>query len=80
MKKFKIKLNTSKDVSNFINLTTRCVDKVNVYSGRYIVNGKSIMGVFSLDLTKPVEVEFCGDIPLDVKAGIQKYIIEEEAL
>lgn len=76
MEKFKIELNTLKDVTAFINITTKYEDKVTVYSGRYIVDGKSIMGIFSLDLTKPIEIEFYGHIPYEVKEGMKKFIVD----
>ena len=49
---------------------------MSVYSGRYIVSGKSIMGLYSLDLSKTIEVEFYGDIPDEVREGMKKFIVD----
>lgn len=56
MKKCIIKLNSIDDVKEFCALTNSCRFDVDVLSGRYAVDAKSIMGIFSLDLTKEVEL------------------------
>ena len=71
----KIVLNNINDVKDFVNLMSKCSGEVSVYSERYIVDGKSIMGLFSLDLTKPVSVDFYGDVPYEVKEGMKKFIV-----
>ena len=70
-----IKLTTTTDVSNFVNLCSKCLGEVYVYCGRYIVSGKSLMGLYSLDLSKHIKVEFHGEIPNEVKEGMKKYIV-----
>ena len=70
-----ININTVNKVKDFCNLCSKCSDDVLVYGGRYIVSGKSIMGIFSLDLTKPLKAEFYGDIPLEVKEGMKEFIV-----
>lgn len=62
-------------VKEFSALCAKCDGDVAVYSGRYIVSGKSMMALFSLDLTKPMKVEFCGHIPKEVKDGMKKFIV-----
>lgn len=69
-----INIATVDKVKEFCNLCSKCTDDVLVYSGRYIVSGKSIMGLFSLNLAKPLKVEFYGDIPYEVKEGMNKFI------
>ena len=64
------------DISNFVTLVSKCRDDVVVKSGHFAVNAKSLMGLYSLDLTKPLKVEFYGDIPYEVKEGMKKYIVE----
>lgn len=54
MRTCKILLNTVTDVKDFVNLVSGCTYEVGLVSGRYSVNAKSLMGVFSLDLSKPV--------------------------
>ena len=57
MKKFNIVLDSIDKVKRFVNIVTTCNYDVDLISGRYIVDAKSIMGIFSLDLSKPVRVE-----------------------
>lgn len=57
--KKQIFLNEVNEIKDFVKHAEKCVDSVTVYSSEgYIVNGKSIMGLLSLDLSKPVEVEY----------------------
>lgn len=71
-----IKLDKINAAADFVNLAYKVVGEVTLYSDRYIVNGKSIMGVYSLDLSKPIKMEVDGEIPDEVKAGMKKYIVE----
>ena len=63
------------DIKDFVNLVSKCSDDVTIGLGRFAVDAKSIMGLFSLDLTKPLDVEFYGDIPYEVKEGMKKFIV-----
>ncbi len=76
MKKCIIKLNSIDDVKEFCALTNSCKFEVDVLSGRYAVDAKSIMGIFSLDLTKEVElvVHASDDESEDFFDGIKKFI------
>lgn len=56
-----IKLDTIMDVREFIEAATALETEVLVKQNAYVVNGKSLMGLFALDLTKPVVVETKGD-------------------
>ena len=49
-----LKLNSFDQVKEFVELACTKDYDIELMSGKYIVNAKSIMGVFSLDLTKPV--------------------------
>ena len=71
-----INIDTVDKVREFCSLCSKCNGEVTVYGGRYIVSGKSLMGLFSLDLSKNLKAEFCGDIPNDVKEGMKKFIID----
>lgn len=57
MANLKIKLATIDDVKNFVSITTTFNCEVDVVSNRYVVDAKSIMGLFSLDLTKPLTLK-----------------------
>lgn len=54
----KVKLTTVNDVKNFCNAASECESDVFVGIGRYIVDGKSILGLFSLNLTNVLNVTF----------------------
>ena len=53
-------LNSINDVKKFVNAAVARPCDIDVVSGRYIIDAKSIMGIFSIDLTKPVRVEIHG--------------------
>ena len=51
-----IRLNTINDVKQFVHIVNQYPYDIDLISGRYIVDAKSIMGIFSLDLAKPIQV------------------------
>jgi len=57
MPAFSLTLSSVEDVKNFVNAASTCPCDVDVRAGRYLVNGKSIMGLFSIDLSQSVQVE-----------------------
>lgn len=57
MKTFNIILNSINDVKNFVNIVNKYDFDIDLISERYVVDAKSIMGIFSLDLTKTITVE-----------------------
>jgi len=61
MKEFKVRLQSITDVKNFVTAASLRNCDVDVISGRYLVDAKSIMGLFSLDLSNPVSVKIHGD-------------------
>ena len=61
MKKVSIMLNTINDVKSFVNTVSKYSFDVDLISGRYAVDAKSIMGSFSLDLSKAIEMEVHDD-------------------
>lgn len=56
MNPFYIKLISIEDVKGFITAANRQYADIDVISGRYTVDAKSVLGLFSLDLTKPLQV------------------------
>lgn len=70
MKTFSIMLKSINDVKDFVNIVSKYDFDIDLSSGRYVVDAKSIMGIFSLDLSKPIRVEvhidecdnFCNEI------------------
>ncbi|MBQ1935683.1 MAG: HPr family phosphocarrier protein [Clostridia bacterium] len=72
MKTATILLKSIDDVKAFVNLTVRFSYDIDLSSNRYVVDGKSIMGIFSLDLSKPIAVTIhsdeCDDLLNELKA------------
>lgn len=61
MKKVTVSLASINDVKSFVNIVSKYDFDVDLISGRYVVDAKSIMGIFSLDLSKPIDVEAMTD-------------------
>lgn len=56
MKTVQISLNSINKVKSFVNEITKFDNDFDLVSGRYIIDAKSIMGIFSLDLSKPIDL------------------------
>ena len=76
MKTFNMVLSSINDVKDFVNIVSRFDFDVDLTSGRYVVDAKSIMGIFSLDLSKPIKVEVYDDNCEEFLALINKFIVE----
>ena len=76
MNKTKVMLGTINDVKNFVTVVTQCDYDVELISGRYAVDAKSIMGIFSLDLSKPIELEAHTDDASAFFAQIKQFIVD----
>ncbi len=75
MKSVDIKLSSIEDVRNFVNIVSRYEMDIDLLSGRYIVDAKSIMGIFSLDLLKPIKLTAHAEDTDALLAEIKPYII-----
>ncbi len=72
-----IMLNSIDKVKNFVNDITRFDSDFDLVSGRYVIDAKSIMGIFSLDLSKPINLSIHSDSDLDqIMETLKPYIIE----
>ncbi len=71
-----ISLKTFGDVQEFVNTLVTFAFDIDLVSGRYIVDAKSIMGIYSLDLTKPITLNAHTDDAEDLFAAIDKYIVK----
>ncbi len=76
MKREKIMLKTINDVKAFVNAVTKYNFDVDLISGRYAVDAKSIMGIFSLDLSKEIEMEVHSDDCADFLNDIKPFIVK----
>lgn len=73
MNKFLIKLDTINDVKEFVNIISLCDYDVDLVSGRYSIDAKSIMGIFSLDLSRPVELQAHVDDCSELKKKLDRF-------
>lgn len=78
MKTVQISLNSIDKVKSFVNDITKFDYDFDLVSGRYVIDAKSIMGIFSLDLSKPIDLNIHADgAALDnVMQIISKYTID----
>ena len=76
MKTVKININTINDVKDFVTIVSRCDYDVDIVSGRYAIDAKSIMGTFSLDLSKELTLNIHSDDCADFLDQISKYTVK----
>lgn len=76
MTTFHIILSSINDVKNFVNIVNKYEFDIDLISDRYVVDAKSIMGIFSLDLTKKITVEVHADDASDFGAELAPYLAE----
>lgn len=76
MKTTNIILNTINDVKLFVNIVSKYDFDVDLISGRYAIDAKSIMGIFSLDLSKPIKVEIHSDNCDAFLSEIKAFVVE----
>ena len=70
-----IKLSSIEDVRKFVDIVSKYDIDIDLSSGRYIVDAKSIMGIFSLDLLKPIKLTAHSDNTDELFAEIKPYMI-----
>jgi len=79
MKTVRISLNSIDKVKSFVNDLVRFTDvDFDLVSGRYVIDAKSIMGIFSLDLSKPIDLNIHADESRldEIVDTLKPYIIE----
>ena len=77
MKTVQISLNSIDKVKAFVNEITKYDNDFDLVSGRYVIDAKSIMGIFSLDLSKPIDLNIHAKGELDdIMAALEPYIIK----
>ena len=75
MKNFYVQLTSIEDVKQFNAAACDTAFDVDIVSGRYVIDAKSIMGLFSLDLARPIRVDARGD-----DAGAEGFYRKVESL
>lgn len=76
MKSVTVMLATINDVKSFVNIVTKYDFDVDLVSGRYAIDAKSIMGIFSLDLSKPIDLAIHAEANVDeIMETLKPYLI-----
>ncbi len=76
MKTVQISLNSIDKVKAFVNDITKFDYDFDLVSGRYVIDAKSIMGIFSLDLSKPIDLNIHAEEGAeDVISALEPYMI-----
>ncbi|MCD8396730.1 MAG: HPr family phosphocarrier protein [Lachnospiraceae bacterium] len=77
MKTVQISLNSIDKVKSFVNDITKFDNDFDLVSGRYVIDAKSIMGIFSLDLSKPIDLNIHAEDNIDeILTVLDTYIIQ----
>ena len=77
MKTVKISLNSIDKVKAFVNEVTKYDAEFDFVSGRYVIDAKSIMGIFSLDLSKPIDLNIHSENNIDeILAKLDEFIVK----
>ena len=77
MKTVQISLNSIGKVKSFVNAITQFDYDFDLISGRYVIDAKSIMGIFSLDLSKPIDLAIHTDENIDdIMEVIKPYLVD----
>ena len=76
MKTVRISLNSIDKVKSFVNDLTKYDVDFDLVSGRYVIDAKSIMGIFSLDLSRPIDLNIHAEDGVEeVLSTLQPYIV-----
>ena len=77
MSNLKLNLGSIDRVKNFVNIIQLFNGDFDLVSGRYTIDAKSIMGIFSLDLSKPVELAIYDESDFEkVSKALEDYIVK----
>ncbi len=71
-----IHLATINDVKRFVNTVNLYDFDVDLSAGRYKIDAKSIMGIFSLDLSKPMDIEIHTEEPQEFLEKIKDFLVK----
>ena len=78
MKSVMIKLSLVENVNRFVNIVTRYPFEMDLRAGRHVVDAKSILGIFSLDLSKPIALEIYANECDELIGEIKPFLAEEQ--
>ena len=79
MNEFYIKVDSVDKVKDFVKVTSKIVPDMDLIVGRYIIDAKSIMGIFSVDLTRKLCLKIHSDNEkecTEIRKKLEKFIVE----
>lgn len=79
MNEFYIKVDSVDKVKDFVKATNKIVPDMDLIVGRYIIDAKSIMGIFSVDLTRKIRLKIHSDNEkecTEIRKKLEKFIVE----
>lgn len=76
MKELKVKISTINDVKEFVSAVMLFGYDIDLISGRYAIDAKSIMGIFSIDLSKELKLVAHSDDTAELEEAIAKFIVK----
>lgn len=74
MKSVKVVLSMAESVKNFVNIVSKYPYDIDLRSGRFVIDAKSLLGIFSLDLSKPIVLEIHSDKCEDLIADLAPFV------
>ncbi len=77
MKTVQIRLSLVENVNRFVNIVGRYPFDMDLRAGRHVVDAKSILGIFSLDLSRPITLEIYSEDCDDLLKEIQPFTVKE---
>lgn len=72
-----IHLNTIDKVKAFVDSVNKFNTEFDLISGRFVIDAKSIMGIFSLDLSKPINLNIYNDDDSDIMESLKPFLIAQ---
>ena len=76
MKTVMIRLSLVENVNKFVNIVSRYPFDMDLRAGRHVVDAKSILGIFSLDLSKPITLEIYSEDCDKLLEEIKPFIVQ----
>lgn len=76
MRAVNIKLSLAENVKSFVNIVSRYPYDIDLRAGRHVVDAKSILGIFSLDLSRPITLEVYNDNCEDLMNEIKSFTVD----
>jgi len=77
MKTEKVLLGSMEEIQEFNCIVSQYEYEIDMVSGRYVIDAKSLMGILSLDLSKPVTIQMQGTPDREFLEKMKKFIVTE---